>query len=168
MKLSFFLGLTQDFIAKKKKEHSNCPGEFCICLFFCCFVFPFLWKNVNLIGKALFQWKAIFLINAYWLTKGIKISYFNYFPFAIHLAFTHYLHARFGQCLKLRSVYATKPWKSRFSNLVFLSGVFSVKNLIEMWWGILSLVNIIYSRLPITRTFKGNREKFELSSYWSK
>ena len=36
MELNFFLGLTQDFTAKK--EHSNCPGEFCICLFVC-FVF---------------------------------------------------------------------------------------------------------------------------------
>ena len=36
MELNFFLGLTQDFIAKK--EHSNCLGEFCVCLFFSLFL----------------------------------------------------------------------------------------------------------------------------------
>ena len=43
MELNFFLGLTQDFIAKK--EHSNCLGEFCICLFVCCFVFSLFMKK---------------------------------------------------------------------------------------------------------------------------
>ena len=43
MELNFFLGLTQDFIAKK--EHSNCPGEFYICLLVCCFVVSLLMKK---------------------------------------------------------------------------------------------------------------------------